>query len=55
LAIRLFLGANSEGFADYLPISQAVGFAVLHDTPEGAKAVLVRAFNEAMATDKAQN
>lgn len=52
------LGAIPSGFdaypglADYLPISQAIGFAVPHDTPAEAKAVLVDAFNKAMATDK---
>ena len=36
----------------YLPISQAIGFAVKKETPEDVKAVLVDAFNKAMATDK---
>jgi len=39
----------------YLPISQAIGFAVPADTPAEAKAVLVDAFNKAMATDKVKN
>ena len=52
------LGAIPSGFdaypglADYLPISQAIGFAVPHDAPAEAKAVLIDAFNKAMATDK---
>jgi tripartite-type tricarboxylate transporter receptor subunit TctC len=36
----------------YLPISQAIGFAVPADAPEEAKAVLVDAFKKAMATEK---
>jgi len=40
------------GLSKYLPISQAIGFAVPADTPDEAKAVLVDAFNKAMATDK---
>jgi tripartite-type tricarboxylate transporter receptor subunit TctC len=36
----------------YLPISQAIGFAIRKDAPEDVKAVLVDAFNKAMATDK---
>jgi tripartite-type tricarboxylate transporter receptor subunit TctC len=36
----------------YLPISQAIGFAVPADAPEEAKAVLRDAFTKAMATDK---
>jgi len=40
------------GLAKYLPISQAIGFAVPADAPADAKAVLVDAFNKAMATDK---
>jgi tripartite-type tricarboxylate transporter receptor subunit TctC len=40
------------GLSEYLPISQAIGFAVPADAPEDAKAVLVEAFNKAMATDK---
>lgn len=36
----------------YLPISQAIGFAVPADAPAEAKAVLVEAFNKAMATEK---
>ena len=52
------LGAIPSGFADYpglseyLPISQAIGFAIPHDAPEEAKAALVDAFNKAIATDK---
>mgnify|MGYP000663439954 FL=1 len=40
------------GLSEYLPISQAIGFAVPADAPEAAKAVLVDAFKKAMATDK---
>jgi tripartite-type tricarboxylate transporter receptor subunit TctC len=40
------------GLSEYLPISQAIGFAVPADAPAEAKAVLVDAFNKAMATDK---
>lgn len=52
------LGAIPSGFdaypslSDYLPISQAIGFAVPHDAPAEAKAALVDAFNKAMATEK---
>ncbi len=40
------------GLSEYLPISQAIGFAVPADAPEEAKAVLRDAFAKAMATDK---
>jgi tripartite-type tricarboxylate transporter receptor subunit TctC len=40
------------GLSKYLPISQAIGFAVPADTPAEAKAVLVDAFNKAMETEK---
>ena len=40
------------GLSEYLPISQAIGFAVPSDTPENVKAVLEDAFKKAMATDK---
>ena len=40
------------GLSDYLPISQAIGFAVPADAPAEAKAVLVDAFNKAIATEK---
>ena len=43
------------GLSKYLPISQAIGFAVPADTPEDVKAVLVDAFNKAMATDKVKD
>lgn len=52
------LGTIPSGFdsypelSEYLPISQAIGFAVPHDVPEEAKAVLVDAFKKAMATEK---
>lgn len=38
--------------AKYLPISQAIGFAVPADVPEDVKNVLIEAFKKAMATDK---
>ncbi|MCG8568657.1 MAG: tripartite tricarboxylate transporter substrate binding protein [Spirochaetes bacterium] len=34
----------------YLPISQAIGFAIKKDAPEDVKSVLVDAFNQAMKT-----
>lgn len=40
------------GLSKYLPISQAIGFAVPADVPQEAKDVLVDTFNNAMATDK---
>ncbi len=40
------------GLSKYLPISQAIGFAVPADVPADVKAVLVDAFNKAMATEK---
>ena len=40
------------GLSEYLPISQAIGFAVPADAPAAAKDVLVDAFNKAMATEK---
>ncbi len=40
--------------SEYLPISQAIGFAVPADAPAEAKAVLVDAFNKAIATEKVQ-
>lgn len=40
------------GLSKYLPISQAIGFAVPADAPEEAKAVLRDAFKKAMATEK---
>ena len=43
------------GLSQYLPISQAIGFAVPADTPADVKAVLVDAFNKAMATDKVKS
>lgn len=43
------------GLSKYLPISQAIGFAVPTDTPEEAKAVLVDAFKKAMDTDKVKS
>ena len=43
------------GLSKYLPISQAIGFAVPADVPDDRKAVLVKAFDQAMATDKVKN
>lgn len=43
------------GLSKYLPISQAIGFAVPADAPADAKAALVNAFNKAMATDKVKS
>ncbi len=43
------------GLSKYLPISQAIGFAVPSTVPAEAKAVLVDAFEKAMATDKVKN
>jgi hypothetical protein len=43
------------GLADYLPISQAIGFAIPNDVPQENKDVLVDAFKKAMATDKVKN
>ncbi len=40
------------GLAKYLPISQAIGFAVPADTPLEAKTALVDAFKKAMETEK---
>ncbi len=37
--------------SQYLPISQAIGFAVAMDTPESVKKVLWDAFDKAMASD----
>ncbi|MFH2093488.1 MAG: tripartite tricarboxylate transporter substrate binding protein [Pseudomonadota bacterium] len=42
------------GLSKYLPISQAIGFAVPADVPAEVKAVLVDAFNKGMATEKVQ-
>jgi len=43
------------GLSKYLPISQAIGFAVPADVPDEAKAVLVDAFKKAMATEKVKS
>ena len=40
------------GLSKYLPISQAIGFAVPADVPADAKAYLTDVFKKAMATDK---
>ncbi len=42
------------GLKEYLPISQAIGFAVPSKTPKDAKMVLENAFKKAMATDAMQ-
>jgi tripartite-type tricarboxylate transporter receptor subunit TctC len=43
------------GLSKYLPISQAIGFAVPADVPADRKAVLVDAFEKAMATEKVKS
>ena len=43
------------GLSKYLPISQAIGFAVPADAPADAKKVLVDAFKKAMATEKVKS
>lgn len=43
------------GLSKYLPISQAIGFAVPADVPQEAKDVLVSAFKKAMATEKVKS
>ena len=43
------------GLSKYLPISQAIGFAVPADAPAENKAVLVDAFKKAIATDKVKS
>ena len=43
------------GLSKYLPISQAIGFAVPADAPEDAKMVLRDAFKKAMATEKVKS
>ncbi|MCD6120431.1 MAG: tripartite tricarboxylate transporter substrate binding protein [Spirochaetales bacterium] len=42
------------GLTKYLPISQAIGFAVPADTPDNVKSVLVDAFNKAMKSPAVQ-
>lgn len=37
--------------SEYLPISQAIGFAIRADAPDDVKAVLIDAFKEALETD----
>ena len=39
------------GLSKYLPISQAIGFALPADAPENAKKIIEEAFKKAMATD----
>lgn len=43
------------GLSKYLPISQAIGFAIPADVPADRKAVLVNAFHKAMATEKVKS
>jgi tripartite-type tricarboxylate transporter receptor subunit TctC len=43
------------GLSKYLPISQAIGFAIPADAPANAKAALVDAFKKAIKTDKVQS
>ncbi len=43
------------GLSKYLPISQAIGFAVPADAPKEAKSALVAAFNKAIATEKVKS
>ena len=43
------------GLSKYLPISQAIGFAVPADAPADAKKVLVDAFKKAMETEKVKS
>ena len=43
------------GLSKYLPISQAIGFAVPADAPKEAKSALVDAFNKAIATEKVKS
>ena len=42
------------GLSKYLPISQAIGFAVPADAPDDVKTVLADAFKKALATEKVQ-
>lgn len=42
------------GLSKYLPLSQAIGFAVPVDTPDSVKQVLTKAFDAAMKSDKVQ-
>ena len=43
------------GLSKYLPISQAIGFAVPADAPDEAKKALVAAFDKAIATPKVKS
>lgn len=43
-----------DGLDRYLPIQQAIGFAVAQDVPEDRKAILRDAFDEAMQSDPVQ-
>lgn len=47
--------APYPGLSKYLPIMQAIGFAVPADVPEGVKNVIVDAFKKALATDAMKN
>lgn len=44
-----------DGLDEYLPIEQAIGFAVAKDVPEERKQVLRDAFDEAMASSEVQD
>jgi tripartite-type tricarboxylate transporter receptor subunit TctC len=43
--------ASYPGLADYLPLSQAIGFAVAADAPDQVKQTLYGAFDKAMESD----
>lgn len=42
--------ADYPGLSEYLPISQAIGFAIKDDAPANVKKALVKAFDEAMGS-----
>lgn len=44
-----------DGLDEYLPISQAIGFAIARDAPQNVKEVLWDAFDKAMATTVVQD
>jgi len=44
-----------KGLDKYLPIQQAIGFAVARETPAPVKAKITEAFNKAMATENVKN
>ena len=45
---------DHPALSDFLPIMQAIGFAIHNDAPDGAKQVLADAFEKAMASDALQ-